>query len=120
MSMTAMAISSFLPMWQHRLEAVLAVLRGEPGQQVADRFRMARSDLYKFRSRALQAVRQALRDQPRGPKRLAQSALAPSARRWLLRTCINIPPGVPVSSMSNWETRHLIPEPLIASVSAMA
>src|SRR4029453_12068843 len=30
---------------------------------------MARSDLYKFRARALQAVRQALRDQPRGPKR---------------------------------------------------
>ena len=35
-------------MWQHRLEAVLAVLRGVPGQQVAERFRMTRSDLYKW------------------------------------------------------------------------
>ena len=57
MSMTAVALSSFLPMWQHRHAAVLALLRGEPGQQVADRFRMARSDLYKFRTRVLQAVR---------------------------------------------------------------
>ena len=54
MSMTAVALSSFLPMWQHRLEAVLALLRGEPGQQVAECFRMTRSDLYKFRARALQ------------------------------------------------------------------
>src|SRR5215472_1130595 len=69
MNMTAVALSSFLPMWQHRLEAVLALLRGEPGQQVAERFRMTRSDLYKFRARALQALRYALLDQPRGPKR---------------------------------------------------
>src|SRR5215470_2700971 len=69
MSMTAVALSSFLPLWQHRLEAVLALLRGEPGQQVAECFRMTRSDLYKFRARALQALRYALLDQPRGPKR---------------------------------------------------
>src|SRR5215467_1023059 len=69
MNMTAVALSSFLPMWQHRLEAVLALLRGEPGQQVAECFRMTRSDLYKFRARALQALRYALLDQPRGPKR---------------------------------------------------
>ena len=69
MNMTAVTLSSFLPTWQHRLEAVLAVLRCEPSHQVAERFRMARSDLYKFRTRALQAVRQALRDQSRGPKR---------------------------------------------------
>src|SRR4029453_4195177 len=69
MSLTAVALSSFLPMWQHRLEAVLALLRGEPGQQVAERFRMTRSDLYKFRARALQALRYALLDQPWGPKR---------------------------------------------------
>ena len=37
MTMIALALSSFLPMWQHRLEAVLALLRGEPGQQVAER-----------------------------------------------------------------------------------
>ena len=69
MSMTAVALSSFLPMWQHRLEAVLALLRGESGQQVAERFRMTRSDLYQFRARALQALRYAVLEQPRGPKR---------------------------------------------------
>jgi hypothetical protein len=69
MNRTAVVLSSFLPMWHHRREAVRAPRRGEPGQQVAERFRMARSDLYTFRARALQAVRQALREQPRGPKR---------------------------------------------------
>ncbi len=67
--MTTAALSPMLPMWQHRLEAVLAVLRGEPGKQVANRFRMTRSDLYKFRTRALKALSRVLLDQPRGPKR---------------------------------------------------
>ena len=66
--MAAVAMSPLLPMWQHRLEAVLEVLRGEPGKQVAERFRMTCSDLYKFRARALNALRRALLDQPRGPK----------------------------------------------------
>ena len=69
--MAAVAMSPLLPMWQHRLEAVLEVLRGKPGKQVAERFRMTRSDLYKFRARALNALRRALLDQPRGPKRPA-------------------------------------------------
>ncbi len=67
--MATAPLPPMLPMWQHRLEAVLAVLRGEPGKQVAQRFRMARSDLYKFRTRALRALSRALLDEPRGPKR---------------------------------------------------
>ena len=99
MSMTAVALSSFLPMWQHRLEAVLALLRGEPGQQVAECFRMTRSDLYKFRARAPQALRYALLDQPRG---LSDRTIGspPTERRPSCRACISTPPGVPVSSMS--------------------
>jgi len=52
-----------------RIQAVLALLRGEPLAQVSARYRIGRSDLYKFRRRALTAIQHALDDQPRGPKR---------------------------------------------------
>lgn len=51
-----------------RTQAVLALLRGEPMAQVSARYRICRSDLYKFRRRALTAIEHALDDQPRGPK----------------------------------------------------
>jgi transposase-like protein len=54
---------------QRRVEAVLALFRGVPAAQVATQFGICRSDLYKFRRRALTAIHQALDDQPRGPKR---------------------------------------------------
>ncbi len=53
---------------ERRLQAVLALLRGEKAADVARTFHIARSDLYKFRRRALSAMREALNDQPRGPK----------------------------------------------------
>ncbi len=83
--MVSAALSPVLPMWQHRLEAVLAVLRGEPGKQVAARFRMTRSDLYKFRARALSALRRALLDQPRGPKQ-PHNRLSPERERAVVDT----------------------------------
>lgn len=49
-----------------RLEAVLALLGGEPATQVAARFSICRSDLYKFRRRALCAISCALEDNKRG------------------------------------------------------
>ena len=54
---------------EHRLQAVLALFRGEKTSQVSAEFRICRSDLYKFRERALEAMRAALKDHPRGPKR---------------------------------------------------
>ena len=54
---------------EQRVQAVLALLRGEPVAQVAVRFAISRSDLYKFRGRALKAMRDALADQRRGPKK---------------------------------------------------
>jgi hypothetical protein len=54
---------------EHRLQAVLALLRGEKASNVSTRFGICRSDLYKFRTRALTAIREALTDHPRGPKR---------------------------------------------------
>jgi transposase InsO family protein len=61
---------------ERRLLAVLALLRGEPATQVCDQYSICRSDLYKFRRRALAAMRSALKDKARGP-RLPSNRLAP-------------------------------------------
>jgi hypothetical protein len=50
-----------------RLQAVIALFRGEPLSRTAVKFRMARRDLYKFRTRALVALRAALAVRSRGP-----------------------------------------------------
>jgi hypothetical protein len=52
-----------------RVQAVLALLRGVPVAQVAERYRICRSDLYKFRRRAQGAIAQALYEKSRGPQR---------------------------------------------------
>ena len=51
-----------------RVTAVLDLFRGVPLPQVTAQFGICRSDLYKFRRRALTALHHALEDQPRGPK----------------------------------------------------
>jgi hypothetical protein len=51
-----------------RLQAVLALLRGEPAPRVAEIFGLCRSALYRLRQRALTALRAALADQRHGPK----------------------------------------------------
>ncbi|TKB23497.1 transposase [Desulfopila sp. IMCC35006] len=51
-----------------RVQAVLALLRGEPAAQVSVDYGIDRSSLYKFRSRAIKAICEAVKDQPRGPK----------------------------------------------------
>jgi transposase InsO family protein len=56
------------PGWEHRLQAVLALLGGEPVPQVTARFGMGRSILYKWRHRALQALQRALTDPRPGPQ----------------------------------------------------
>ena len=55
------------PVWDHRLEAVLALLGGTPVSQVTVRFGMDRSVLYKWRHWALQALQSALTDHRPGP-----------------------------------------------------
>ncbi len=54
---------------EHRLQAVMALFRGEKASDVSTTFGICRSDLYKFRTRALAAMREALEDHHRGPKR---------------------------------------------------
>jgi hypothetical protein len=53
---------------EHRLQAVLALLRGETASHVSTAFDICRSDLYKFRNRGLMVVRAALKDHLRGLK----------------------------------------------------
>lgn len=52
-----------------RLLAVLALLRGESATEVCRQYSICRSDLYKFRRRALAAMRDAMEDRRRGPRR---------------------------------------------------
>ena len=52
----------------HRVRAVLALFGGMSVARVSAQFGLCRSALYKFRRRALTALRQAIEDYPRGPK----------------------------------------------------
>lgn len=61
---------------ERRFEAVLALFKGEAVAHVCHQYSISYSDLYKFRRRALVAMRQAMTDQRRGskhsPRRLAE------------------------------------------------
>jgi hypothetical protein len=57
------------PTCECRVQGVLALFRGASVAEVSTQYRMGRGNLYKFRARALVAMREALRDRPRGPKR---------------------------------------------------
>lgn len=50
----------------NRLNAVMALFRGEHISDVQEQFGICRSDLYKFEQRAVEAVREALADKKRG------------------------------------------------------
>ena len=54
--------------WEHRLQAVLALLGGEPVADVTARFGMGRSILYTWRRRALTALQGALTEHRPGPQ----------------------------------------------------
>jgi transposase InsO family protein len=71
---------------QSRVQAVLALFRGEKASRVSSRYSLARSDLYKFRRRALNAMCGALADQHRGPKR-AHNRLAAAREQQVISIC---------------------------------
>jgi transposase InsO family protein len=71
---------------EHRLQVVLALLRGEKASDVSANFGIGRSDLYKFRTRALAAMREALKDHPRGPKQ-AHNRLAAEREQKVVSIC---------------------------------
>lgn len=61
---------------QQRFDAVLAVIQGQAAVEVEARYHLCRSALYKFKRRALLAMRAALADQKRGPRRPANRLTA--------------------------------------------
>jgi putative transposase len=71
---------------EKRLQAVLSVLGGERVDDVAARFAIPRSDLYKFRRRALEAMASALEDRPRGPRH-PHNRLEPSREATVAEVC---------------------------------
>lgn len=54
-----------------RMQAVLALFQGEAVADVCRQYQIGRSDLYKYRHRALTAIRAALDDHLRGPRQPA-------------------------------------------------
>src|SRR4029434_9108913 len=56
------------PTWEHRLQAVLALLRGEPGPRVTALVAMGSSIVDKWRHRALTALQGALTEHRPGPQ----------------------------------------------------
>lgn len=52
---------------ERRFQAILAMIEGQPLSDITEEYEMCRSDLYKFRKRALKAMKNAMCDLPRGP-----------------------------------------------------
>jgi transposase InsO family protein len=75
---------------EHRLQAVLALLSGEQASDVSTSFGICRSDLYKFRTRALTAMREALKDHPPGPKR-PYNRLSEAREQQVIASCQRYP-----------------------------
>src|SRR5712691_316894 len=75
-----------VPKEERRVQAVLALWRGESVRQVAQHYHISRSDLYKFQKRARCALRHALADQRRGPRRAA-NRLSAAREQAVLALC---------------------------------
>ena len=89
---------------ERRLQAVLALLQGQPVPQVGQQYHICRSDLYKFRRRALPALRTAVADQKKGPRTPANK-LRVEKEQQLQAVCERYP------SWSSYQVhRHVGPE----------
>lgn len=73
-----------------RMQAVRALLRGEPIEQVTAQYGLCRSTLYKLRQRVQRAIEQAVQDQPRGPRR-PHNRLEEGKERTLVTLCRSSP-----------------------------
>ena len=89
---------------ERRLQAVLAVLQGQSASHVQQQYHLGRSDLYKFKRRALVAMRAAVADQKRGPQRPA-NRVSGETEQQLRTVCERYP------TWSSYQVqRHLGPE----------
>ncbi len=84
---------------ERRVQAVLALFRGVPAAQVATQFGICRSDLYKFRRRALTAMHQVLDDRPCGPK-MSHNRLDPETEQRIASLCLRHP------TWSSYQVHH--------------
>jgi transposase len=75
---------------ERRLRAVLAMLQGQPATQVQQHYRLCRSGLYKFKRRALMAMRTVLADQRKGP-RIPANKLSMEKEQQLQAVCGRYP-----------------------------
>jgi transposase InsO family protein len=87
------------PITECRVQAVLALFRGVSIREVSTQYRICRSDLYKLRARALMAMREALNDRARGPKR-PHNRLAPHREAGVIACCQRHP------TLSSYEVRE--------------
>jgi hypothetical protein len=88
------------PKCQLRVQAVLALFRGEAVVQVSTQYRICRSELYKFQRRALEAMRDALNDAKRGP-RTPHHRLAADQEAAIKHMCVS---GTPRSARTRCGT----------------
>jgi transposase InsO family protein len=86
------------PKCQLRVQAVLALFRGEAVVQVSTQYQICRSDLYKFHRRALEAMREALNDEKRGP-RTPHNRLSANQEEAIRHVCERYP------TLSSYEVR---------------
>jgi transposase InsO family protein len=73
-----------------RVLAVLDLFRGDGVRDVCLRYGIARSDVYKFRRRALTAINQALTDRRRGPHK-PHNRIAPDGEAQIVTLCQRYP-----------------------------
>jgi transposase InsO family protein len=69
-----------------RVQAVMDLFRGDAVADVSTRHGIGRSDLYKFRRRALAAINDALADRRRGPRR-PHNRIAPDSEARIVALC---------------------------------
>ena len=75
---------------KRRFQAVLAMLEGQPLSDITKEYGICRSNLYRFRKRALKAMRNAMRDLPRGP-RVAHNRIPRATEEQIKQECERYP-----------------------------
>ena len=92
-----------VPLEERRFQAVFCLLQGGNSHDVAAKFQLARSDLFKFKRRALEAIRTAMADRQRGPKH-AHNRLLENKERRVRAACERH------TTLSSYEVQELLGE----------
>ena len=93
---------------ERRFQAILAMLKGQSLSDIIEGYGICRSDLYKFRNRALTAMKNALCDLPRGT-RAPHNRISEAKEEQIKQECIRYP--TMSSSKINKRTAAGFPSP---------